>query len=48
MIVAGGDPRVMAPTYDGGDHLHPNDQGHARLANTVPLSQVQGWQTCVS
>jgi len=41
------DPRVIAPAYDSGDHLHPNDQGYTRLANTVPLTQIQGWQTCV-
>ena len=44
---ANADPRVLAPAYDSGDHLHLNDQGYTRLANTVPLSQLQGWQSCV-
>ena len=41
------DPRVLNPTYDSGDHLHPNDQGHTQLASAVPLPQVKSWQGCV-
>ena len=32
------DPRRLAPRYDSGDHLHPNDAGHLALARQVPLS----------
>ncbi|OLF16285.1 SGNH/GDSL hydrolase family protein [Actinophytocola xanthii] len=30
------DPERLAPAYDSGDHLHPNDAGMARMAATVP------------
>jgi len=41
------DPRVLTPAYDSGDHLHPNDQGHTRMASAVPLPQIESWQGCV-
>jgi len=31
------DPLRLAPAYDSGDHLHPNDAGMAVLADAVPL-----------
>ncbi|MEU7908072.1 SGNH/GDSL hydrolase family protein [Actinoplanes sp. NPDC049118] len=31
------DPLRLAPAYDSGDHLHPNDAGMAVLAAAVPL-----------
>ncbi len=31
------DPLRLAPAYDSGDHLHPNDAGMAALAAAVPL-----------
>jgi lysophospholipase L1-like esterase len=31
------DPTMMAPQYDSGDHLHPNDAGCQAMANAVPL-----------
>ena len=31
-------PARFLPAYDGGDHLHPNNAGHAAIARAVPLS----------
>lgn len=31
-------PRRFLPTYDPGDHLHPNDTGYQRMADEVDLS----------
>jgi len=31
------DPLMMAPLYDSGDHLHPNDAGYQAMANAIPL-----------
>lgn len=31
------DPNMMAPQYDSGDHLHPNDAGYQAMANAIPL-----------
>ncbi len=31
------DPERMLPSYDSGDHLHPNDAGMQALAAAVPL-----------
>ena len=33
------DPLRLAPAYDSGDHLHPNDAGMAAMASAVPV----GW-----
>ncbi|MEU2061050.1 SGNH/GDSL hydrolase family protein [Streptomyces sp. NPDC013455] len=30
------DPERMLPSFDGGDHLHPNDRGMRALADAVP------------
>jgi len=30
-------PHRMLPAYDSGDHLHPNDAGYKRMAETVDL-----------
>jgi lysophospholipase L1-like esterase len=30
-------PTRLLPAYDSGDHLHPNDAGHAAIAWAVPL-----------
>ncbi|HEV2633668.1 MAG TPA: GDSL-type esterase/lipase family protein [Actinocrinis sp.] len=31
---------ALAPAYDSGDHLHPNDAGYQEMANTISLSQL--------
>lgn len=33
----GGDPQLLKPAYDSGDHLHPNDAGYAAMAGAVDL-----------
>ena len=35
------DPASMLPSYDSGDHLHPNDLGYAAMANAAAISQFQ-------
>jgi lysophospholipase L1-like esterase len=32
------DPRMIAPQYDSGDHLHPNDAGYQAMADAVDLA----------
>ena len=32
------DPAGSYPSYDSGDHLHPNARGYARMGAAVPLS----------
>jgi lysophospholipase L1-like esterase len=34
------DPARLAPGYDGGDHLHPNDAGDLAMANVIPLDRL--------
>ena len=34
------DPTMMAPQFDSGDHLHPNDAGYQAMANAIPLRLV--------
>lgn len=34
---APGDPTTLNPTYDSGDHLHPNDAGTETMANAIDL-----------
>ncbi|WP_067510626.1 SGNH/GDSL hydrolase family protein [Actinoplanes sp. TFC3] len=34
------DPQIIAPRYDSGDHLHPNDAGDAAMAAVVPLQRL--------
>ncbi|MFJ2603511.1 SGNH/GDSL hydrolase family protein [Streptomyces sp. NPDC091279] len=36
------DPRRLKPAYDSGDHLHPSDQGYARMAQTFDLNSLRG------
>ena len=31
-------PKMFAPAYDSGDHLHPNDAGYAAMGNAIDLS----------
>jgi lysophospholipase L1-like esterase len=31
-------PARLLPSYDSGDHLHPNDLGYQAMANAVPLT----------
>ena len=31
------DPQIINPIYDGGDHLHPNDQGYAAMSDAINL-----------
>jgi lysophospholipase L1-like esterase len=33
-----GNPRRLNPTYDSGDHLHPNNLGYQTMGNAVPLA----------
>jgi lysophospholipase L1-like esterase len=33
-------PARLAPAYDGGDHLHPNDAGDSAMANVIPLDRL--------
>ena len=35
-------PPMMAPQYDSGDHLHPNDAGYQAMANAIPLRLLLG------
>ncbi|MET7574138.1 SGNH/GDSL hydrolase family protein [Streptomyces sp. NPDC005492] len=35
-------PRRLAPEYDCGDHLHPNDRGYRKMARTVDLGDLKG------
>jgi lysophospholipase L1-like esterase len=37
---APGDPETLNPSYDSGDHLHPNDAGTEAMANAVDLSAL--------
>lgn len=34
------DPARLRPGFDGGDHLHPNDEGNRALAAAVPLDRL--------
>ncbi|MFD5567167.1 SGNH/GDSL hydrolase family protein [Streptomyces cadmiisoli] len=36
------DPRGFRADYDSGDHLHPNDQGYARMAEQFDLKDLTG------
>lgn len=33
-------PHRMAPTFDSGDHLHPNDAGNEVMAAVIPLDRL--------
>lgn len=35
-------PKMIAPEYDSGDNLHPNDAGYARMAEQVDLTLFHG------
>jgi lysophospholipase L1-like esterase len=35
-------PTALLPTYDSGDHLHPNDAGCQAMANVIDLSMIVG------
>ena len=34
------DPTRMLPEYDSGDHLHPNDAGYQKMADSVNLAVI--------
>jgi lysophospholipase L1-like esterase len=34
-------PTRLAPQYDSGDHLHPNDLGYKAMADSIDLSIFQ-------
>ncbi|MEU3659625.1 SGNH/GDSL hydrolase family protein [Streptomyces sp. NPDC032940] len=34
-------PRRLAPEYDSGDHLHPSDNGYARMATALDLTDLR-------
>jgi lysophospholipase L1-like esterase len=35
-------PSWLLAAFDGGDHLHPNDEGQAAMATAVGLSVLLG------
>jgi lysophospholipase L1-like esterase len=35
------DPQALNPLFDSGDHLHPNKAGHAAMAATIDLHELQ-------
>lgn len=35
-------PRRLRPEYDSGDHLHPSDEGYARMAEVFDLDKLKG------
>jgi lysophospholipase L1-like esterase len=35
-----GDPLLLNPAYDSGDHLHPNRAGYRAMANAVNLAML--------
>src|SRR5262249_55146702 len=35
-------PAAMAPAFDSGDHLHPNDAGYKAMADAIDLKLFQG------
>ncbi|MBM7489169.1 lysophospholipase L1-like esterase [Micromonospora luteifusca] len=35
------DPQALLPLFDGGDHLHPNDNGMQAMANAVDLAALR-------
>ncbi|WP_327366725.1 SGNH/GDSL hydrolase family protein [Streptomyces sp. NBC_01217] len=39
------DPERILPTFDGGDHLHPNDKGMQALADSVRLGDLECHRT---
>jgi lysophospholipase L1-like esterase len=38
-------PLQLNPAYDSGDHLHPNEAGHAAIANTVDIKLLSPART---
>jgi lysophospholipase L1-like esterase len=34
------DPLQLRPSYDSGDHLHPNDAGYQAMAAAVPINDL--------
>ncbi|MFC4761871.1 SGNH/GDSL hydrolase family protein [Dyella koreensis] len=34
-------PTALLPTYDSGDHLHPNDVGYQAMANSIDLGVLE-------
>ncbi len=36
------DPRRLRSDYDTGDHLHPNDNGYARMGRALDLDALKG------
>jgi lysophospholipase L1-like esterase len=34
-------PRRLRPTYDSGDHIHPNDAGYNAMANAINLNDIR-------
>ena len=37
-----GRPSHLAPAYDSGDHLHPNDAGYQAMAESIDLGLLSG------
>ena len=36
-----GDPQMINPAYDSGDHLHPNDAGYNAMGKAIPLAVLR-------
>ena len=34
-------PQRLLPTFDGGDHLHPNDKGMQAMADSIDLGDLE-------
>jgi lysophospholipase L1-like esterase len=41
-VAAPGNPDAMAPAFDSGDHLHPNDAGCQAMADAISLRMLTG------
>ena len=37
VVAAPGDPQLLDPKYDSGDHIHPNDSGYAAMGQAIKL-----------
>jgi lysophospholipase L1-like esterase len=40
VLAAPGDPQMLNPAYDSGDHIHPNDAGYKAMAGAIDLNML--------